>query len=284
MSNTSSASNQNLAMTLVEEDPSPETMRFSELVTNTLGLKPVLVHVIDIQGEEAEGQRLLDDAHGMRQEQKAELKVLAGDVEQEILAELEERPYKLIILGTALTRVELSPTQLTRRLADKANISVLILRRPPETIRDLLICTGGQPQSIPAIEWGIQIAKATGAKTTFLHVVSSPPAMYTGLNALEEGIQDILERDSPLGKHLRATASMAEEAGIEADMELRHGVVAEEILRACDVKPYDLVIIGAPAPGALLDRLVLGRVGPQLLASNPHSTLIARGDVNHAGN
>jgi nucleotide-binding universal stress UspA family protein len=265
-------------MTLVEEDPSPETLKFSELVTNALGLKPVLVHVIGVKEEKADGQRLLDDAHAMRKEQKAELKVLAGDVEHQILAELGERPYKLIILGTALARVELSPTQLSRRLADKADISVLIIRRPPKTIRNLLVCTGGRPQSIPAIEWGIQIAKASGAKATFLHVVSSPPAMYTGLDALDEGIQDVLERDSPLGKHLRATATMAEEAGIEADMELRHGVVTEEILRACDLKPYDLVIIGAPAPGALLDRLMLGRVGPQLLASNPHSTLIARGD------
>jgi nucleotide-binding universal stress UspA family protein len=268
-----------LALTLVEPDPSPETLRFSELVCNALNLESVLVHVAAADEAPEVGERLLDDAREMRLEKKADLKVLTGHIEQEILTELARRPYQLIILGTALERIEQAPSQLTRRLAEKANTSVLVIRQPPQALRNILICTGGRPRSVPAIKWGIQLAKATDAKTTILHVAGSPPAMYTGLDALEEGVQDVLERDSPLGQHLRDAAAMAEEAGIEANIELRHGIVAEEILRACDITPCDLIVIGAPKPGAFLDRLILGRVGPQLLASNPRSTLITRSET-----
>jgi nucleotide-binding universal stress UspA family protein len=280
MPNDTDAIQRELALVVVEKEPSPETLRFAERVCDALGFGSVLVHVAPVDEAPEVGQDLLDDAQNMRLEKRTDSKVLMGNAEHEILAELDRRPYQLVILGTAHKRIEHPPAQLTRRLAEKAKVSVVVIRKPPQALQNMLICTGGSPRSVPAIKWGIRLAKATDANTTILHVAGSPPAMYTGLDALDEGIQDVLERDSPLGQHLRDAAAMAEEAGIEANMELRHGIVAEEILRACDVTPYDLVVIGAPKPGAFLDRLMLGRVGPQLLASNPYSTLIVRSETN----
>lgn len=280
MSNDSDETQRKLALTLVEPDPSKETLRFAELVCNALELEAVLVHVAPADEAPEIGKQLLDDAREMRLEKKADQKVLTGHIEQQILAELGRKPYQLVILGTAVQRIEQAPSQLTRRLAEKAKTSVLVIRQPPQALRHILICTGGRQRSVPGIKLGIRLAKATGATTTILHVAGSPPAMYTGLDALEERVQDVLERDSPLGQHLRDAAAMAEEAGIEANIELRHGIVAEEILRACDVTPCDLIVIGAPKPGAFLDRLMLGRVGPQLLASSPRSTLITRGEFH----
>jgi nucleotide-binding universal stress UspA family protein len=103
--------------------------------------------------------------------------------------------------------------------------------------------------------------------------------MYTGLNALEEGVEEVLSRETPLAQHLKEAAQRAEESGVNAKIELRHGMVAEEILRACEMEAYDLVVIGSPDPRALLSRLTLGRVAPQLLASTPISILIVRSAV-----
>ena len=69
---------------------------------------------------------------------------------------------------------------------------------------------------------------------------------------------------------------MAEEHHVSAKLELRHGVVVEEILRACEVGDFDLVIIGSPEPRSIFERLALGQVGPQLLTSTKIPLLIAR--------
>jgi nucleotide-binding universal stress UspA family protein len=111
---------------------------------------------------------------------------------------------------------------------------------------------------------------------TILHVVSSPPAMYTGLPAVEENLAQVLARENPLSQHLKEAANMASAAQVEAHIELRHGMVSEEILRSCDVKNHDLIVIGAPARRALLGKAFLGSIAPHLLASADCSTLIIR--------
>jgi nucleotide-binding universal stress UspA family protein len=100
--------------------------------------------------------------------------------------------------------------------------------------------------------------------------------MYTGLPAVDEGLEEILSRDTPLATHLRAAAQLAEEKQVNARLELRHGVVIEEILRACEMGDFDLVVIGSPEPRRIFDRLALGQVGPQLLTSTKIPLLIAR--------
>lgn len=100
--------------------------------------------------------------------------------------------------------------------------------------------------------------------------------MYTGLPALEGSLEEIMSRDLPLSQHLKQAATLAEEAQVKARVELRRGIVAEEIVRACEVEPIDLIVIGAPRRWALINRLLLGRVGPQLIASMHCSILIVR--------
>jgi nucleotide-binding universal stress UspA family protein len=130
--------------------------------------------------------------------------------------------------------------------------------------------------SILAVKWGIKLAKATQRNVTILHVVISAPTMYTGLSAIEEDLSQVLSRDVPLTQHLKDAALIAEEAGIKAKLELRHGLVTEEILRASEMWSHHLIVIGAPKPRSIFNRVFLGRVAPQLLASTHRSTLIIR--------
>jgi nucleotide-binding universal stress UspA family protein len=197
-------------------------------------------------------------------------------VEGEILQELKRRPYQLLVMETSVSPVDQPASQLSHRLANRAEVSVLLVRNPPESIENILICTSGRPESTPAVSFGIKLAQAIKANATILYVASSTPSMYTGLPALEESLEQVLARESPLSDHLKEAASIAEAAGVETKLELRHGVVVEEIVRACEMKPNDLVVIGAPKPGALIELVLLGRVAPQLITSCKCSTLIVR--------
>jgi nucleotide-binding universal stress UspA family protein len=100
--------------------------------------------------------------------------------------------------------------------------------------------------------------------------------MFTGLPAFTEDLSHLLARETPLSNHLKGIAAMAEEAGVEAQLELRHGMVAEEIVRACEMQIYDLIVLGAAKSHASVDAWLRDEVTPQVLSSLSCSILIVR--------
>jgi nucleotide-binding universal stress UspA family protein len=258
------------------ETHDPNLMQYALTITKAMGLRPVLFHVSSTDEPSEEGEKFLANARAMLPSEDVEILHVEGNVEDEIVEELKRRPYQLLVIETSISDSDQPNSRLSQRLANRVEVSVLLVRNPPERIDEILICTGGHPESTHAVSLGIKLAQAIKANATILHVASSTPSMYTGLPAIEEGLEQVLTRESPLSNHLKEAASIAESAGVETKLELRHGVVAEEIVRACEIKPNDLVVIGAPKPGALIERLLLGRVAPQLITTSECSTLIVR--------
>jgi nucleotide-binding universal stress UspA family protein len=252
------------------------TLAYSKMITSILGLHPVLVHVAKKETSRAEAEAILNDTKDQYPEDDADHLILMGSPKTEILRELERKNYKLLIVGSSFREVDQPIPSLSRELALRSKTSVLIARNPPQRFHQILICTGAHTISLDSIAWGIQLAQSAHVKATILHVASGAPAMYTGLSALEEGLSEVLERDHALAQHLRQSASMAEEAGVEARIEFRHGMVLEEILRSCEMDVYDLVVIGAPLPLIRIEQLLMGRVAPKLLASCRFPIVIVR--------
>jgi nucleotide-binding universal stress UspA family protein len=244
-------------------------LAYSKMITSALDLRPVLLHVAKKGSSREKAEAILDETKDQYPEDEANHLILKGSPKAEILSELERENYKLLILGSSFREADQPIPSLSRELALRSNTSVLIIRNPPQHIHQILICTGAHTISLDAIAWGIHFAKSA-------HVPSGAPAMYTGLSALEEGLSDVLERDHALAQHLRQSASMAEEAGVDARIEFRHGMVLEEILRSCEMDVYDLVVIGAPLPLIRIEQLLMGRVAPKLLASCKFPIVIVR--------
>lgn len=265
------------ALVCIGERPRDEkALLFTRKILQAFNFHPTLFHVTTGGSCMQEGNQLLQAAQEIIAFETAELHCVEGNVRKEIARELRQQSYCLVIVGTSKRDPNLRPSPLSQHLANRVRTSVLLIRNPPEEICRILICTGGHPESANAIEWGIHLAKATNDQATILHVVSSPPTMYTGLEEIEEDLSEVLARDVPLTHHLKSAASMAEEAGVQAKLELRHGLVTEEILRSAEVNAHDLVVIGAPKPRALFKHILLGFIAPKLLASTLRSTLIVR--------
>ncbi len=261
-----------------DKETDPAAIRFAELVTRALGMELILLHATRTETADQEESQILTATRQYLRQDPDQILQISGDFKRVIFEELDPRAHELVILGTSGGIGGQSVTRLSRNVAEQIADSVLLIRNPPEKLQRILICTGGHAGSDTVIERGLTLSACCGAEATILHVVSSSPSMYTGLKALDESLTDILLRETPLSKHLRGAAAQAEQAGIRASLELRHGVVVEEILRAAEVGIYDLIVIGAPEPHRLLDRLALGRIGPQLLASANASVFIARTD------
>jgi nucleotide-binding universal stress UspA family protein len=279
MDQKSSSPNGSFALFPIGDSPrGPDLMKFAEIISRAMDLQPVLLHVVPTGEPFEESKSILANARAVLTHEEVESLTVEGNVEEEILRELHQRPYRLLVLETSQREGFQPVSPRSQRLADKVEVSVLLVRNPPELIQEILICTGGHDESTHAISWGIRLAAANQANAKILHVASSTPTMYTGLPALEESLEAVISRDLPLSQHLKQAATIAEEAQVKARVELRHGIVAEEIVRACEVEPNDLIVIGAPRRGAFIERLLLGRVGPQLIASIGCSILIIRGE------
>jgi nucleotide-binding universal stress UspA family protein len=249
---------------------------FAQRFTQAFDLTPILLHVVSPGVSTQEGERLLRSVQENFWAEGVEFRCVEGDVRREITNELKDHDYDLVIVGTTVHDPASHPSSLARYLANRAPTNVLLIRNPPDEICQILICTGGHPESAIAIEWGIHLAQKTNDQVTILHVVSSPPAMYAGLDEIDEDLSEVLARDVPLSHHLKEAARLAEEAGVRAKLELRHGIVTEEIIRSMEMNSHDLIILGAPKPGSFSDRLLLGRIAPKLLSTTVRSTLIAR--------
>jgi nucleotide-binding universal stress UspA family protein len=271
------------ALICIGDRPRDEkALAFTRTVLQALDLRPVLLHVHPPRSSSKEGRQRLFAAQEALGMEAAESFSIEGDVRTEIAKELNFREYQLIVIGTSLREPDVRPSPLSQYLANRVKTSALLIRNPPTNLRRILICTAGQKISFLAVSWGIQLAKGGDTCVTILHVVSGPPSMYTGLTALEENLSEVLSRDIPLAHHLKATATMAEEAGVQATLELRHGLVAEEILRSSEINGHELVVLGAPKPHAIFNRIVLGGIAPEFLASTTRSTLIVRNKLNES--
>ncbi|OGO18050.1 MAG: hypothetical protein A2Z14_02635 [Chloroflexi bacterium RBG_16_48_8] len=249
---------------------------FTQKIVQAYDLHPTFLHILPHGSSLQEGEGLLQSARESISLENAEIRCVEGLTRKEIANELKRQDYHLVIVGTSARVPGSHPSPLSRHLANSVHTSVLLIRNPPEEICNVLICTGGHPESANAIEWGIHLAKKTNDQATILHVVSSPPAMYNGLEEIDEDLSEVLARDVPLSHHLKYAARLAKEAGVQAKLELRHGLVIEEILRSTEVDSYDLVVLGAPKPRSISNQILLGRIAPKLLASTLRSTLIVR--------
>jgi nucleotide-binding universal stress UspA family protein len=256
-----------------------DALSFVKKFSEAYHLTPVLFHVSQADSSVEDTEKHLAQIQNTLAMESIELRIIEGKLIGAIQNELNRQAYVVVIVGTTDRSPNLHPSRLSQKIANDIQVSILILRNPPPQIKRVLVCTGGHPNSIPAITWGITLARETKLELTILHVVSTTPAMYTGLPALEEDLSRILSRDSPLAHHLKEVATLAEDSDVKASIELRHGIVAEEILRSSEIKSHDLVILGAPAKQALFNRLVYGRIAPKLLASTLTSTLIVRGKI-----
>ena len=261
-----------------QRGPDAASIHFAELVTRALGMHLILLHVLS---NRAPGKDIIAATRQLLEQEPDQVIQASGNFEQIIQKELDPEEHELVVLGTSRSPGDRVATRLSQRLAERVADSVLLIRNPPSELKNILICTGGHEASNIVIDRGLALARATGARVTILHIAGSSPWMYTGLQALDETLTDVLGRNTPLAKHLRKAAERAQKAGVEAKLELRHGVVAEEILRAEEIGGYDLIVIGAPEPKRIFNRLALENIGPQLFSSATSSILVARTDPEH---
>ena len=124
---------------------------------------------------------------------------------------------------------------------------------------------------------GARLAEISGAAVTVLYVTNPVPTMYTGLDAIDESLEELLQSDTPIAQHLHWSAQYLNELGVKAVVKLAQGVASDVILREARQGIYDLLVIGASSlAGGLLRKLVIDQVTPHVIERAPCSVLVVR--------
>jgi nucleotide-binding universal stress UspA family protein len=194
-----------------------------------------------------------------------------------LLEELERSEYDLVVISAG-KRPSLQEKVFNRsfhqKIIDKSPVPVFVARKPAIDWERILICTGGREESEQVIEISANLAGILGSKATLLYVGSAVPSMYTGLNGMEETIDNLLATDTPLAQHLRRGAEILSNYNVEGEIEIHRGLVADGIIREAVKANIDLIVLGVSGVKKDLKGWLLGNITIQVVERAPCSVLI----------
>lgn len=250
------------------------TIEFGSQIIQALDSKVSLLTARRVNEDAAIGQQVLKQAAVALLSKPVSRIVRHGAPIDEILAEASIDRYDLFIVGTRerLSIGDIFVGELAKRLAAQAKISVLVVRNPSERIKNILVTDSAQYIDDPAINLAGKIAQGTNAAVTMLHVSGELPAMYTGLKTMEETLSELMQSDTPIAANLRSHAEQLRALGVDAEIELRHGAPAEEILRAAERQTPDLIVVSGSKQHGL--GLLLVDIPLELVSRAPCPVLI----------
>ena len=174
---------------------------------------------------------------------------------------------------------------VSAEVAEQASCSVLVTRG--SSVSRLLVATDGSPcaELIPdeLASWGAfegLPAIAVSVTPEDSHAFALLVSLYTlGTLSLEPDRRELRERHQA---DAAAMATRLTEKGIPAQVEVRTGDAAQEIIAAAAERQVDLVVTGSRCLRGL-DRWILGSVARNVLVHSEVSVLIVRRSLSTAG-
>nr|MBI2903873.1 universal stress protein [Chloroflexota bacterium] len=213
----------------------------------------------------------------------ASIRLRVGEPVEQILAEVSEGAHDLVVIGTSGGRglAKLFMGSTSSRLAKRSPVPLLVVKGRRESVKRILVCTGGEMFGEQNARWGGQVAAWTGARVTILHVMSQMPLSERArLEDLDDTAPEAIAQNTREGAMLQSAVDAAVAVGAAAEVKpkLRHGLVLDEILAEIEAGDYDLVVIGAhyAPPGMPWRGLLLDDVADQIIEQSPRSVLVVR--------
>lgn len=267
----------NILLFLPQKSYSPEAVEFAGQLVVATRSSLHLLQVTKEKGKHDEGLALLQEiAERLSPSQPSSMQVAEGDMLEALEDVVDTHAINLVVLVTG-TEVGLRARSLEstiNKLVGHSPVPIIVVRKPTKKVERILVCTGGTPRAEDAIRAGAEFAKQLDAQAILLYVSNSVPSMYTGLDEMEETLQEILDTDTPLAHHLHKGAETLEKFGLEGKLELRHGVPFEAILAAIEEDDIDLVVVGASRVGRNVRNWLLGNVSKQVFERSPIPVMV----------
>jgi nucleotide-binding universal stress UspA family protein len=143
-------------------------------------------------------------------------------------------------------------------------------------LKKLLISAGGLGYEVDAENLAFQVATASRADVTILHVVPPTGLDYQTTRDVRGHIKDLADTDTLLGRSLREALDIAQKAGLNAKIITRQGNVVEEILDEIREGNYDMACMGSSYSAHSLRQLYTPNVTAEVAESELCPVLTVR--------
>jgi len=138
----------------------------------------------------------------------------------------------------------------------------------------ILIATDGSEYTKNAVDYGIDIAKSTGAKLFAIYVVDTAAFASIPMDAAWESMYELLKQEGDLA--VKYVAERAEAEGLKVEGNLIEGHPADEIIKYSEKNSISLIVMGTLGKSGL-DRFLLGSVAEKVVRNSKIPILVVRG-------
>ena len=138
----------------------------------------------------------------------------------------------------------------------------------------ILIATDGSEYTKNAVDYGIDIAKNTGAKLFAIYVVDTAAFASIPMDAAWESMYELLKQEGDLA--IKYVSERAEAEGLEVEGNLIEGHPADEIIRYSEKNSISVIVMGTLGKSGL-DRFLLGSVAEKVVRNSKIPVLVVRG-------
>jgi nucleotide-binding universal stress UspA family protein len=138
----------------------------------------------------------------------------------------------------------------------------------------ILIATDGSEYSKNSIDYGLELAKNTGAKVYVIYVIDTAAFASIPMDAAWESMYALLKEEGD--KATRYVAEKAEAERLEVERNTVEGHPAEEIIKYADKNSINLIVMGTLGKSGL-DRFLLGSVAEKVVRTSKIPVLVVRG-------
>jgi nucleotide-binding universal stress UspA family protein len=163
-----------------------------------------------------------------------------------------------------------------RPLMEKIQGPILYVPEARLPLRKMLISIGGLGYEVAAENLAFEVAVASKADITILHVITPTDVAYPGTRDIREHPNDLEDTNTLVGRSLRAALDIAQKAGLNARATTRQGNVVEEILAEIRKENYDMVCMGSPYSATGLRQLYTPNVTAEIAEAVHCPVLTAR--------
>jgi nucleotide-binding universal stress UspA family protein len=215
-----------------------------------------------LENGEAIAEQVSEDLDGF----SPQVEVKQGKLGEILKDELHREEYQLVIINADRKSRFRKSVEVDPILIKQSTISILLTENTKPKINNILLCSGCKEDDFSLIYQGAGFARDLNAKVTLLHVFPGAiPTMYTGLDQIDETVEEILQTDTPYAKHLRKGVEILKEMGVESEVKIRRGIPIEEIIRETQLINYDLVIIGSSKVNQGIKEMIMGNLTVKII-------------------
>ncbi|HVF25081.1 MAG TPA: universal stress protein [Anaerolineales bacterium] len=200
-----------------------------------------------------------------------------GDSEQVIPQKANSGDFITVVspLGRPLIRRWLTGRSI-RPLMEKIKVPILYVPEARLPLKKMLISIGGLGYEVAAENLAFEVAVASQADVTILHVITPTDVAYPGTRDMREHLNDLEDTNTLVGRSLRTALDIAQKAGLNAKATTRQGNVVDEILAEIRRGSYDMVCMGSPYSATGLRQLYTPNVTAEIAEAAHCPVLTAR--------